>query len=81
MDGAHAVLDLSCYGKSGDDTEPKFKVVSHFKDHKKHVVRTKWAPNDTLFATASYDCSVGIYSDVTSDLFIQIDEWIELLTF
>jgi len=53
MDKTHALYDIS--------NLDNIKVVQHFKQHEKYVIRVKWAPNGTLFATASYDHSLTIY--------------------
>eukprot|EP01097_Dermamoeba_algensis_P011671 TRINITY_DN911_c0_g1_i2.p1 TRINITY_DN911_c0_g1~~TRINITY_DN911_c0_g1_i2.p1 ORF type:complete len:125 (+),score=39.13 TRINITY_DN911_c0_g1_i2:626-1000(+) len=50
MDGSHHVLDLS-----------SFSVLQSFQDHKKYVVRARWSPDGTSYATASYDKSVCFY--------------------
>lgn len=65
MDGSHCLVDINSgnylymihniYSLSAEGT------VQHFRDHSKYVVRTKWHPDGELFATASYDKTVGLY--------------------
>lgn len=53
MDSVHCILDIN---KPGDDS-----IVQKFQHHNKYVVKAKWHPEGDMFATASYDKTVGIY--------------------
>ena len=50
MDAQHTVVDVNTA-----------KIVQHFNDHQKYVVRTSWHPGGHMFATGSYDRTVCLY--------------------
>jgi WD40 repeat protein len=50
MDGKHKIVDVA-----------RKTILQEFHDHKKYVVRTRWAPNGSAFATSSYDKSICFY--------------------
>jgi COMPASS component SWD3 len=71
MDASHAIVDLDATSHN---------VVAKFKDHRKHVVRTRWAPNGKLLASASYDGEVHVYA-ASSDAVDSAYTKIKTLTF
>lgn len=63
LDFSFSVVDIK--GISADATAEslKYDIVTQQKLHKKHVVRVKWSPCGTRFATASYDHAVRIMEE------------------
>eukprot|EP01126_Amoeba_proteus_P018533 TRINITY_DN1949_c0_g1_i5.p1 TRINITY_DN1949_c0_g1~~TRINITY_DN1949_c0_g1_i5.p1 ORF type:complete len:278 (+),score=38.81 TRINITY_DN1949_c0_g1_i5:202-1035(+) len=58
MDESHALVQLT------EETPDKVQVniLQKWHDHHKYVVRVKWSPSGTIFATASHDRTVSFYS-------------------
>ncbi|EGG18376.1 hypothetical protein DFA_03870 [Cavenderia fasciculata] len=55
VDGSTVLLEISNDGKDG-------KVLQQFKNHVKYVVRARWSPCGTKFATCSYDKTLCLYT-------------------
>eukprot|EP01132_Coremiostelium_polycephalum_P001094 gene1094-1385_t len=53
IDGSHSLLRVGIDGKG--------EVLQKFNVHKKYVVRIRWSPDGTKFATCSYDKTVSLF--------------------
>lgn len=57
MDDKYGLLKIT-----EDDDEVDVETLATFDSHQKYVVRVKWSPDGSMFATGSHDRSVHLYS-------------------
>lgn len=63
LDSSFSVVDITGLSPEATPDSVRYTVLTQQKLHKKHVVRVKWSPSGTRFATASYDHSVRIMEE------------------
>lgn len=55
LDSSFSVVDIKGLAPNATPESITYDILTQQKLHKKHVVRVKWSPCGTRFATASYD--------------------------
>lgn len=81
LDSSFSVVDFKGLKQFDSGSPITYDILTQQKLHKKHVVRVKWAPNGKRFATASYDHSILIMEEKTSELGVTTYEQVKEIQF
>ena len=65
LDNTASVVEIT--GLTGAKESMRYDILFQPKVHRKHVVRVKWSPDGTRFATASYDHFLNIFEESNSN--------------